>query len=234
MNYLANTIIENAAFWQSKWQKNECDSTGNNRGNCIDELKADYGTIIASTPWCAQFVSVVVKTSCTKLGIKNQLPYTQSSSEMASGARKNGLLVDNTPEVGSVFYHSRIGGGHVGIVAQLTDTGIISIEGNTDSAKVKDAVLGRSYKFSEIESWEFIHTENMGSTSLLKYVFRDGIPTGVYIVAGAGVLGGIFWYYNKKMKFVPQLAERTYGARDEPIGAEIPQEGGELPPDGIS
>ncbi len=234
MNYLSNTIIENAAYWQKKWQKNECKSTGNNRGDCLDEIKAIYGGEVISSPWCAEFVSVVVKTSCVKLSITNRLPYTRSTSEMLSGAKKNGLVVDKSPVIGCVFYRSREGGGHVGIVADITNTGIITIEGNTDSAKVKDAVLGRSYKFKEIESWQFIHTENMGDTSLFKYVFRDGIPIPLYIATGVGVIGAIAWYYNKKMKFVPQLAERTYGAADEPNGAETIEEVGERTPDGVS
>lgn len=198
MNYLAKTIVENAIFWEEKWKKGECTAKSNNRGNCIDAIKTLFSKEVINTPWCAEFVSVVVRTACAKLAITNLLPYTRSTATMLDGAKKAKLRVDNTPVVGSVFYRTRSGGGHVGIVAKITDGGIVTIEGNSN-----DAVLGRSYSGTEIAKWQFIHTEEMGSTGIITYTFRDGIPTGIYVAGGIGVVVGIY-YWNKRKHFLPK------------------------------
>lgn len=226
MNYLAKTIIENAAFWQEKWQKGECTAKSNNRGNCIDEIKAVFSKEVINTPWCAEFVSVVVRTACAKLAIKNLLPYTRSTATMLAGAKKAGLRVDSTPVVGSVFYRSRTGGGHVGIVAKITDGGIVTIEGNSN-----DAVLGRSYSGTEIAKWQFIHTEEMGEPGFVKYTFRDGIPTGLYITGGIGVAVGIY-YWNKHKHFLP----KELGINDEirSSGTESTDQSGIVQSEGVS
>lgn len=207
MNYLARTIIENATYWENKWESGVCKSVKNNRGNCIDEIKSQFSKEVIGTPWCAEFVSVVTKTSCEKLDITNLLPYTRSTATMLSGAIKNGLRVDNTPAVGSVFYRTRSGGGHVGFVVKITDGGIITIEGNSD-----DQVKGRSYSGTEIASYKFIHIEDMGNPGFVRYTFRDGIPVGLWVTGTvAALVGG--WYWNKQKHFIPQLSENGYGDR---------------------
>lgn len=226
MNYLAHTIIENATFWENKWESGVCKAKSNNRGNCIDELKSQFGKEVLGTPWCAEFVSVVVKTSCDKLHIKNLLPYTRSTASMLDGAKKNGLLVNSTPAVGSVFYRTRSGGGHVGIVVKITDTGIITIEGNSN-----DQVKGRSYSYTEIASWKFIHTEEMGDAGIIRYTFRDGIPLSMWVVGGVGALVGA-WYWNKKTNYIPQLNGIDNGDRFSRI--EPTHESGGIQPESIS
>ena len=216
MNYLAQTIIENATFWENKWESGVCKAKSNNRGNCIDELKTEFGKEVLGTPWCAEFVSVVVKTSCVKLKVNNLLPYTRSTAAMLDGAKKNGLRVDSTPAVGCVFYRTRSGGGHVGIVVKITDTGIITIEGNSD-----DQVKGRSYSFTEIAKWQFIHTEEMGGAGIVRYVFRDGVPVSMWVVGGVGALVGA-WYWNKQKNYIPQLNGIDNG--DRPSGTESADE----------
>lgn len=199
MNYLAQTIIENAAYWQEKWQDGECKSVKNNRGNCIDAIKKQFGKEILNTPWCAEFVSVVVKTACEKLGVQNLLPYTRSTAAMIDGAIKNGLRVDSTPAVGSIFYRKRDGGGHVGIVVKITSAGIVTIEGNSN-----DAVLGRSYSYTEIASWKFIHIEELGGAGLVQFTFRDGVPTGLWVGSLIVASVGGLWFYNKKHHILPE------------------------------
>jgi len=198
MSYLSNTIIEQAGYWAEKWQDGECKSVKNNRGNCIDEIKKQFSKEILGTPWCAEFVSVCVKTACDKLGITNLLPYTRSTAAMLSGSEKNGLTVDSTPKIGSVFYRTRSGGGHVGIVVKITALGIATIEGNSN-----DAVLARSYSSSEYKNWKFIHTEDMQGGNILKYVFRDGVTLPMYMLGGVGALVGAAYYANKYHHILP-------------------------------
>lgn len=206
--YFGQTLIEQAVYWQEKWIKEACkklpakDSTSG-RGGCVDDLKEMFSRTVEGTPWCAQFVSVCYKTAREKLQLKaiGKLPYTQSTATMLNGAKKNGLTVDSTPRVGSVFYRSRDGGGHVGIVVAISDDGtLLTIEGNSDNQ-----VKGRTYDKGKYSGWSFIHVEDEESVSALAYALRDPLS----IAKWGAVLGGVGVATYKVAKYVHHKRKAT-------------------------
>lgn len=200
--YFGQTLIENAAWWQAKWLREECkkmpakDSTSG-RGGCVDDLKREFSDKAAGegSPWCAQFVSVCYRTSREKLRLKGagKLPYTASTVNMLDGAKKAGLVVDKNPAVGAVFFRYRDGGGHVGIVAAIADDGLMTtIEGNSGNA-----VLGKTYKKASYAAWQFIHVENEEAVSAAAYAFREPMTIiGTLLIVG-GVIGGGYYGIRK-------------------------------------
>lgn len=210
MNLLANTILENAAWWQTYWINRSCKEMAkkdsvSGRGACVDVLKKQYadGAEKEGTAWCAQFVSVVVKTSFEKLKLpKTKLPYTASTATMLAGAKKNGIRVDNVPAEGSVFYRTRNGGGHVGIVVKITADTLYTIEGNSDNA-----VVARTYKKANIAHYQYMHVQDEYQPTLFNYALRNN-KTAVYgvggiIVSGLGYLG--YKRYKKRKGLNDQL-----------------------------
>lgn len=213
MNLLATTILENASWWQNYWLNNSCKTlvkkdSVSGRGSCVDTLKKQYATGAEKegTPWCAQFVSVVVKTSFEKLKLpKSKLPYTASTLAMLDGAKKAGLRVDKTPVEGCIFFRYRNGGGHVGIVVKVTSDTLYTIEGNSDNA-----VVARQYKKSSTESYQYIHVQDEYQPTIFNYALRNTkLPlyaAGAITTAGIGYLGYKRW--KKKRGLADEIMQQ--------------------------
>jgi len=79
-------------------------------------------------PWCAGFISYCLKQAGFDIPY-----YLQAKSFLKVGKRVN------TPKAGDLIIFSRKGGGHIGIIEQVKDNKIITIEGNLGifPAKVK-------------------------------------------------------------------------------------------------
>lgn len=143
------------------WLGCEEDAKTPNRSACLTDLWKLYGTEPTNEPWCAAFVWTMVNETCKVFGVENKLPHTKSTYEMKSRATNAGLKVDKTPAVGSIFYFTRDGGGHVGIVTNLGENTMTTIEGN-----VSDQVrLGRRALNSK--NFLYIHVEKMTSKTLV-------------------------------------------------------------------
>lgn len=105
-------------------------------------------------PWCAAFVSCVIRQAAAGLAVTAPLGYTCSCDVMAAGASAAGLLVpgariaDRTAiPAGSVFLTRRAPGdwAHAGVVTAAAADWFESIEGNTNDSGSRDgdAVLRR-------------------------------------------------------------------------------------------
>jgi uncharacterized protein (TIGR02594 family) len=88
---------------------------GNNKGIYVRK----YLNGREDLPWCAGFVSYCAK----KSGIN--IPYTLRARDFL----KLGIKVSN-PRRGDLIVFSRQGGGHVGIIKEITESTVTTIEGN--------------------------------------------------------------------------------------------------------
>ncbi len=166
---LAVRIRDEARSWYAR----ECRENPNtpNRGPCVDEIQAAYWTTIRAEPWCTSFVWVVVDGAARKQGVTNHLPKTAGALDLLNRARKaSELVVDRTPEVGSIFYRrSTLAGvtGHTGIVTRVQSTGIVTVEGNS-SNRVAQYLTPRSQVEAKANDYWFIHAERMVATPLVE------------------------------------------------------------------
>lgn len=83
-----------------------------------------------SDPWCAIFVSFVLKKCKAIHG-----PYSASANDMRKKAIKNGQYRRVSPKVNDIVFYDWNGNGntdHVGIVKEVLTNSIIVIEGNKD------------------------------------------------------------------------------------------------------
>jgi len=107
---------------------------GSNRGPKVDDYLRSAGLDPegGSYPWCAAFVTFIVREVEKRLG---KLQFAGSAS-VASLLKRNRSLEIHAPCEGCVFIHLRDDGkGHCGFVTRVNgDWSMATIEGNTDSS----------------------------------------------------------------------------------------------------
>jgi hypothetical protein len=150
MTDFANYIINEAFYWMRRDCKEH--SATPNQSVCVNELKGG----VTNEDWCALFVWRCVEDAAKKSGAKNPLQRTPSTIAMLNAARKSGLRISTTPELGSIFWRPRTGGGHVGIVSGMNSQHIFCIEGNT-SNRVGMRMYDRS---KQLQNYVFIHVQD--------------------------------------------------------------------------
>jgi hypothetical protein len=166
MNRLADNIISTAVAWYER----NCYETSNNRGTCIDDIHEQYSSdwIERNTneAYCAEFVSVVLKTAFQKLGVNSPL-YTSSAVGMLQEAKDKGISVNRKPAAGAIFYkRSKAAGstGHVGIIVETLGDGntFNTVEGNaTDPRTGKEGVVSIRRSMSSDSTLQIIHVESV-------------------------------------------------------------------------
>jgi uncharacterized protein (TIGR02594 family) len=107
---------------------------GNNLGPYVAKYLKPSG-LKPPQPWCAAFASWCLLQSTEKNGLK-RLPYFLSAREMFNWAQASGFLTKD-PKPGNLVFFARGGlfswKGHCGIVASVTPSKIVTIEGNRTS-----------------------------------------------------------------------------------------------------
>ena len=197
---LTKAILQEAEKWLG------CRETSNNRSACVDEIQKLYNGKVNADAWCAKFVWSMTNEACKKLGIDNPIYQTASTSTMLAKAKQT-LRTDTTPGVGSIFYTTRTGGGHVGFVIKINGNKFETIEGNTTSDtggsegvwnKVRDTTT-RDYQFIHLEDLDTIENNLLAPLQFeLEMILAD--PRS-YISAGIVITGGIIaWkiYKNRE------------------------------------
>lgn len=105
-----------------------------NKGQAVEEFQRFVGIRVGKDPWCAAWVSYVMK---GMLGSNCPVPPTGSCWWLGENARRSGLLVD-TPAVGDIFllFDRKLNRfAHTGfITGRYDDTQWRTIEGNTGDA----------------------------------------------------------------------------------------------------
>jgi len=87
-------------------------------------------------PWCAGFVSYIVRQACQGMNVEMPFEYTWSVPHLASQARKKDIFLDGQkgkPNTGYIFLQkSKKGYSHTGFVISKKLNSFTSIEGNTN------------------------------------------------------------------------------------------------------
>jgi hypothetical protein len=193
---LTRAILKEAKKWLG------CRANDPNR--CTDEIKKLYNNRVNNEAWCCKFVWAMTNEACKKLGVKNPLIQTASTSTLLSSARKT-LRTDTNPGVGSIFYTTRDGGGHVGFVTKIIDDKKFeTIEGNTTNSIGEYGVWSKT-RDRKSKQYQFIHLEDLDTFENnifapfqfeLDLIFAD--PRS-YISVGVLIAGGIIgWKLYKK------------------------------------
>ena len=194
---LTKAILKEAEKWLG------CKETSSNRSVCVDEIQKLYNNKVTADAWCAKFVWAMTNEACKKLGIKNPLIQTASTATLLAEAKKT-LRTDATPGVGSIFYTTRTGGGHVGFVTKIiNETQFETIEGNTNTGG-SDGVWNKT-RNTKTQTYQFIHLEDLDTFENnffaplqfdLELIFADPrtyISTGIFLTGGF-----IVWKIHKK------------------------------------
>ena len=143
MNYLGSHIAYEAYLMYQEWEKYKCKEEKENIVKCEGDYKFLYKNT-DNLAWCSAFVSSVIARITKKLGYKSKLTLTTSTAQMYNNA-KTSLRVDKKPVVGAVFYRRyddgyakdnkmSVGGGHVGIIYEVGNGKVRTIEGNVGNA----------------------------------------------------------------------------------------------------
>jgi len=105
---------------------------GRNRGPEIDAYNRDIGHDPAKAdPWCAIFVSAMVKRACDALGVPVPIHLTAGCFTLDEQAPRQ--MRRSVPTAGSIFILN--GHKHTGFIRSvLDDGGCVTIEGNTNGA----------------------------------------------------------------------------------------------------
>jgi hypothetical protein len=145
--------------------------------------------------------------ACKKLGVDNPLIQTASTATLLSNAKKN-LRVDSDAGVGSIFYKTRTGGGHVGFVLEVDGNKITTIEGNTTPDGGGAEGVYKKIRDTAKEKFQFIHLEDLDTIEnnlfaplqfdleMILYDPRSYFSTGVVL---AGSLA-VFYLLRKRRK----------------------------------
>ena len=148
---LTSAILKEAEKWLG------CKT--NSPTKCTDEIKKLYNNKVNNEAWCAKFVWAMTNEASKKLGIENPLIKTASTATLLSTAKKT-IRTDSTPGIGSIFYTTRTGGGHVGFVTKINEHKFETIEGNTTNGSGEYGVWNKT-RDMKTKDYQFIHLEDL-------------------------------------------------------------------------
>lgn len=157
-----NTALSEIGYLEKKSNSNLYSKTSNAGYNNYTKYWADIAPAYQAQPWCACFVTWVLTKTFDKDTAKRLLwhfPYI-SCVQGKYYAKQQGCYTSN-PSVGDVIIFKDSSGTpcHTGIVSEVTDTKVTTIEGNTSSgSKVianGGAVCKKSYSrsYSRIDGY---------------------------------------------------------------------------------
>jgi len=114
---------------------------------------------VEGEPWCAGFVSTVMKQFLNKIGKDKFFTWHKSCYLMIESCKNAKWMVDN-PSVGSIFFVMGKNGlpRHVGIVTKIVEDVFYTIEGNTNDEGEREGyevcerirALDGNYKFATV------------------------------------------------------------------------------------
>lgn len=195
---MSSTFGERLIYNASKWQGCKEDKNKPNRSACVDAIKSYFGDEPTPDPWCAEFVSMILDKTSKEFVIKNIMPPLKSTHLFLSTAKNKGIVVNNTPQQGAVFFidwgkHGGAKGtGHVGFVNYVDKTKINTIEGNFG-----DSVNFGWRDLSQIDA--FIHVEDLAGDKTIGTFDISKIST-ILITATAIAGGYLTWKQFFKTK----------------------------------
>jgi len=114
---------------------------------------------VEGEPWCAGFVSTIMKQFLKKIGKDKFFNWHKSCYLLLESCKNAKWIVDN-PSVGSIFFVMGKNGlpRHVGIVTKIVEDVFYTIEGNTNDKGEREGyevckrirALSGAYKFATV------------------------------------------------------------------------------------
>lgn len=214
-----------------------CIETSYNRGECVDEIKCKYNGLpydctsdkVTDESYCAETVYVWLMEAFAKVSADTSiLPKirTKGALDLLNRTKKTGILVNDVPKEGCVFYRNssaKGATGHVGVIycVDYANDRIYTLEGNTSfswNGKTYDGVWGAYYKISEMKSkgFQFMHFEywdNNEETISFDFDIKNADSSNAQVIENTGnntiatlagitlfLVGGIaFVHYTNKL-----------------------------------
>ena len=158
-------------------------AVGQNRGPRVDEYVRSTrldpaGNPPHGYPWCACFVYWCFERAAEALGRTN--PCLRTAGVVSHWDRTTGrkiLTLDvqrdhSLVRPGMVFCRSHDSHSHTGIVCQVGETGIVTVEGNTNAAGSRE---GDSVVAGKLRTWDYVQ---------LGYIDYSGMSKPLAVVSG--------------------------------------------------
>lgn len=130
---------------------------GNNAGEMVEKFQ--QSTKSGKAPWCVSFLVYVINDKIAKpLGFSDILPRTASSQALYAYAKKYDLLT-KTPKPGdiAIWRNGNTWTGHVGLILDVLDKTLLTIEGNTGPQKAVeregDGVYIKNRSWAKLGEW---------------------------------------------------------------------------------
>lgn len=108
------------------------EKTGNNDGTDVESYLKAVG-LGKGYAWCMAFVFWIFQKASTELKIKNPVPKTAGVLDCYAKAKKLGYQVTEPQEGDQFIMDFGSGKGHTGLVTEVKDKSIYTVEGNTSA-----------------------------------------------------------------------------------------------------
>lgn len=192
MTQLGQQIVRVANQWLAFCKSTGACETSPNWGGCYVDIQNAFGPGGKGQATCAKFGWLCVSQACKDLSIANTLTKTAGALQLKSNAAKI-VAVDTNFQPGNLFYHvstAKGSSGHIGVIVDVTDTGIKTIEANHGDCfgafSVSNATLRGSL------NWKCLHVDQIGHTADVGGIFSTseaGMGIGGWLLAGGAVYG---------------------------------------------
>lgn len=150
-----------------EWAGRECFETGTNKLYCgFDKERISFKSLKDPAAYCMAWVNEVL----TEVFGDNNInyPYVQTASTITfyNNFKKKGIVTQSANMIiaGAVFYRTRAGGGHVGIIIGKNNTHVYTIEANTSCGQSKEGICYQIYLIDDFIKTNYVlHTELFGT-----------------------------------------------------------------------
>lgn len=191
---LTEAVLERARWWATQ----KFVETSTNAGPGIDDIQIAFDGGLSREAYCTKFVWVVFDQASRLSGRANSLPKTARARELVTLAETAGLDVDDSPSIGSVFYRRSTCSnctGHVGIVYDIRQDAIITVEGN-HSNRIDFFTVTWDQVHDASNGFAFIHVDNVLTDTANGSVEAIGTESPwprIALVTGAVAIAWFLW-----------------------------------------
>jgi hypothetical protein len=206
MTQLGAQIVKVAQDWLAYCKAHgACESPkGANWGGCYTDIQNAFSAGGKGEATCAKFGWLCVSQACKDLGLKNTLPKTAGARDLKFKAATV-VPVDTNFQPGNLFYHEPSPGvkstGHIGVVIEVTPSGIRTIEANHGNCVTNPASSDGTFSYSNAVlarpasqggAWKCLHVDQIGHTPDVAGTFGSseaGMGIGGWLLLGGAAYG---------------------------------------------
>ncbi len=172
-----------------RWLELECVEKDGQKVYCANAKNPDKYIVwqalgkdrSATSAYCAAFAWEVISGACNKAGVENKISSEAGAAALIKKGKSAGMRVDTVPTPGCIYYHYVGGNNHVGIVVEMQESQVITVEANTESGGV-EGIRQRERSISEnnikANQIQFLHIEEMHGTETMAQILPVGSSSG--------------------------------------------------------